>query len=984
MLVDRRNFLCGRAGFAGASALAGCATQSGLSDAESSVHAGMSEVAETESFSIRVFFLPLKTLLLSMMLALGLLQSACTYAPSEEVNPAGVQITETRESYTLSNGIVSAVISKRNGDILAFSYLGDETLSPRSGSHSAGYWSHDPTGGVALIPRISVDPDTNEGTVGEVSIKGISGGRKMGHGPGTPIDGDLALDVDIRWAMKAGDAGIYTYTAFDHRPDYPSGVMAEARIAVELDKKFDHIHADDARSGKFPLLNEGVDKYVYVALQAEERTYGWTSPEEKLGWFLLNPSAEYLSGGPTKVEFLVHGAPTVLNYWKSSHYYGANVTLADGEDWQRVIGPFKFQVVEGESHAEMVEMAKAELAKEEAAWPFEWVDAEGYTPPAERGVVSGRIDLTTTDQPGTLHVGLTKTPYSFTTDFGAEREIEWQNDGKYYQFWAISDEVDGSFEIEDVPPGTYSLHAYVEGIPGEYSETDIVVDGQGKTTKLGVLNWVPKSFGKTVWQIGTPDKSGAEFHLGDRYFEPGIQLRFSEKFSGGLRYETANAEASDWFFTQAPTAIEGRDYEVRAFVGIVGEGEATPYDIAFDLDDQPTGFATLRLGLTSVTSPVLNVAVNGVEVPGFSFKLADHALVRHQMYGRWLETWTSFDASLLKAGMNEITLTIPAGEMNNSVVYDFVRLELDEAAREPPAAHEPKPRRPRRPVPPPPEVQAYEVRTFHDDARFGLTSDDEPVLTSEGGKLYFKKPGMESVLISNEDIELGPWAVSPDENFLAYMLKDPSREGYDIIRFFDLKTGRAVADELLYVQSSVLDWRTDSSGIYYSKRRDPFEDEERQRFNTAQSVYFHKIGTDRLADKRVYGSDRGRMIHYAETSDDGEWLIVNASVSGNGRSEIVLLNLTEQVPGPFKAIRTMADNWQFAGSKDGQLFFVTTEGAPNRRLVSMNTTNPSLPLTDIVPETDRKLEMARLEGGVFRLAYDVEGKIETEMAAVPE
>ena len=49
---------------------------------------------------------------------------------------------------------------------------------------------------------------------------------------------------------------------------------------------------------------------------------------------------EYLSGGPTKVEFLCHrdttrvAAPCLLNYWRSSHYGGAAVTVGAGEHWR--------------------------------------------------------------------------------------------------------------------------------------------------------------------------------------------------------------------------------------------------------------------------------------------------------------------------------------------------------------------------------------------------------------------------------------------------------------------------------------------------------------------------------------------------------------------------------------------------------------------------------------------------------------------------
>ena len=37
-----------------------------------------------------------------------------------------------------------------------------------------------------------------------------------------------------------------------------------------------------------------------------------------------------------------------------------------------------------------------------------------------------------------------------------------------------------------------------------------------------------------------------------------------------------------------------------------------------------------------------------------------------------------FDAALLKAGENQMQLTVPAGEVTSGVVYDYLRLELKE------------------------------------------------------------------------------------------------------------------------------------------------------------------------------------------------------------------------------------------------------------------------------------------------------------------
>jgi len=40
----------------------------------------------------------------------------------------------------------------------------------------------------------------------------------------------------------------------------------------------------------------------------------------------------------------------------------------------------------------------------------------------------------------------------------------------------------------------------------------------------------------------------------------------------------------------------------------------------------------------------------------------------------------AFDASLMKGGTNMLTLTIPAGSLTSGILYDYLRLELDENA----------------------------------------------------------------------------------------------------------------------------------------------------------------------------------------------------------------------------------------------------------------------------------------------------------------
>ena len=164
---------------------------------------------------------------------------------------APVTVQENASSFTLANGIVTARVDKKSGDLLSLQYQGVETLNFNSG-HSGGYWSHDTLGGTQTLTAITINPATNGGERGEVSVKGISGGKKMGHGPGAGQGGDFPADIEIRYTVGRGEAGVYTYCTFDHLPGYPAATMTEARYCAKLADLFDWMTLDAKRSMAFP------------------------------------------------------------------------------------------------------------------------------------------------------------------------------------------------------------------------------------------------------------------------------------------------------------------------------------------------------------------------------------------------------------------------------------------------------------------------------------------------------------------------------------------------------------------------------------------------------------------------------------------------------------------------------------------------------------------------------------------------------------
>lgn len=606
---------------------------------------------------------------------------------------ASVTVTESPTEFTLANELVTAHVSKRSGDLTSLTHRGVEMLTDKSG-HAGGYWSHDTTGGKDTLTRITIDPKSNRGARGEVSVKAISGGKKMGHGPGVPkgAEGDLAIDIEIRYALGQGESGVYTYCTFEHPAEYPAGAFTEARFAAKLADIFDWMTVDAKRDKAYPAsLREG-DKYIYTAVQSENPAFGWSSTTKQTGFWLINPSVEYLSGGPTKVEFLCHrdttpvAAPIVLNYWRSSHYGGAAVEVAAGERWSKVIGPFLLYVNTGGDPKQLAADARAQWAKEAAKWPYDWVAGVDYPRRAERSTVRGQFALADPHAAKktlpNLRVGLTAANYTTTfTRSGAPapgREIGWQNDGKHYQFWSRGEDT-GTFAIPNVRAGTYTLRAMADGVLGEFAQADVTVTA-GKPLDLGKLTWKPVRRGKPLWEVGVPNRSGAEFRGGDEFYKPDMPLAYARHFPNDVTFVIGKSDfRRDWYFQHVPHN-EDPNAKVEAFFGIRSAGRATPFRIEFDVAAAPRGRATLRLAICGSGAREIGVAVNDQPAGKVDRLLNDGAITRHAIQGMWYEREVAFDAALLKPGRNVLTLTVPAGPINNGVIYDYLRLELDEAA----------------------------------------------------------------------------------------------------------------------------------------------------------------------------------------------------------------------------------------------------------------------------------------------------------------
>jgi rhamnogalacturonan endolyase len=736
----------------------------------------------------------------STFLALAvLLSSGAKAQPAAHVLPkvakvtvnSPVTLTDNGDSWTLDNGIVKMTVPKRDGNLSSLVYHGVEILT------RGKYWEQTPAG--TITARVTIDPATNGGERAEVSVKGVNpgGGARGGGTPGegapnasAPRPGGApggvfpggggarggGMDIETRFTLERGTSGFYTYAEYTHHASYPRAGEGESRFILEdMNPTFDWLSVDKDRNQLMShapedhpihakeqsIYTSGVyknsveHKYSYNAPMYKLTAWGWSSTKDRIGVYFINPSTEYIVGGPERLDLIDHmtapGAASyqaiILDYWTSGHYAGgASNSIPAGEEWRHVVGPIfvyfnriadprdpsqadldKLAATSGSGapavpavwHDNSLALWNDAVAKSKvvkAAWPYSWVEGVDYPHKDGRGTVTGQLVLNDPQAASkglpNLNVGLTSPNYQGNASprAGNGNIVTWPHDGKNYQFWVVGT-TDGRFTIPNVRPGTYVLRAFANGVLGEFDRTAKVTVEAGKTVDLGKLEWQPVRYGKQIWEIGYPDRTGDKFFKGDsdNYWLWGWGLRYSGLFPNDITYTIGKSDyRKDWFFQEVPHSDTeawknpaAKDPLNQRFGWVAlptgtkdpwsewGKGRATTWTVKFNMPKASKGTAVLRVALAGAdggngTDPSvagnLSIGLNGQTV-GTIHTIATNALRYNTNKGVWNQYIQKFDASLLKPGENEMTFTVPAGDVTTGVVWDYLRLELNDGSK---------------------------------------------------------------------------------------------------------------------------------------------------------------------------------------------------------------------------------------------------------------------------------------------------------------
>ncbi|XP_078435920.1 uncharacterized protein LOC144706766 isoform X2 [Wolffia australiana] len=657
-----------------------------------------------------------------------------TMAPSSEVT-----ITDQECHVVLDNGILRVTLMKPSGMISGISFNGLDNLMEVSNEESdRGYWSANwsdlnGSGHFDRMKGSNFRVIVENGEQAEISFS-----RNWDASlAGTAV---IPLNIDWRIVMVRGVSGVYIYSIFAFPDDGPAFNLAEARAVFKLRKdmwviaaisadenggnhrvsrRFHYMAMADNRQRIMPmpedrlpprgrplaypeavklenpidpaLIGEVDDKYQYSCENEKNRVHGWICFDPPTGFWQITPSNEFRTGGPSKQDLTSHVGPTTLAMFVSTHYAGEDLELkfTQGELWKKVFGPVFIYVNSNDFGADPLylwEDAKSKMLAEKESWPYDFPESVDFQKREQRGCLRGRLLVkdrfldNVEIAPQGAHVGLALPGLPGS----------WQRESKGYQFWTRT-RSEGRFAISEVREGEYGLYAWVPGVLGDFKLDQTVTITPGSCVNVGEIVLEPPRSGPTLWEIGIPDRSAAEFFIPepnpvyvnklysghpDRFRQYGLWERYVELYpDADLVYTVGESDyAKDWFYAhvtrKADDGYKSTTWQIKFTLGRcrrLEDGESYK----------------LRIALAAAKNAELQwqVRVNDPDASPAHFTTGliggDNSIARHGIHGLyWLFQVDVQREWLVMNGDNTIYLTQAAASSPfQGLMYDYLRLE---------------------------------------------------------------------------------------------------------------------------------------------------------------------------------------------------------------------------------------------------------------------------------------------------------------------
>jgi prolyl oligopeptidase len=161
----------------------------------------------------------------------------------------------------------------------------------------------------------------------------------------------------------------------------------------------------------------------------------------------------------------------------------------------------------------------------------------------------------------------------------------------------------------------------------------------------------------------------------------------------------------------------------------------------------------------------------------------------------------------------------------------------------------------------------------------------------------------------------------------------------------DLASGQDLPDVLRFTKYYPPEFTPDGKGLYYSAFPAPPAGKELSAADLGNAVYYHAIGTAASSDRALLSDpahpDRQFQPYLTR---DGRWLIVlvgEGEVGDKGREDVYLIDLTAPAPTAIELATGFEAGYRYIGADNGSLYFLTSRGAPNGRVLAVDLKSPS-------------------------------------------
>lgn len=235
---------------------------------------------------------------------------------------------------------------------------------------------------------------------------------------------------------------------------------------------------------------------------------------------------------------------------------------------------------------------------------------------------------------------------------------------------------------------------------------------------------------------------------------------------------------------------------------------------------------------------------------------------------------------------------------------------------------------------------------------------------------------------------LGGMNFSEDGKILAYSISEGGSDWRKII-IMDAETREIKEDTLIDVKFSGISWRG-NEGFYYSSYDKP-QGSELSALTDQHKLYYHKLGTPQSEDELIFGGTPEQKHRYVggSVSEDNRYLFISANTSTSG-GKLFMMDLSAANPTLDTIVGHENNSSYVMDNQGSKLFIVTDLDAPNRRIVTVDASNPTPEnWVDLIPETENVLSPSTGGGYIFTRymqdaisnikQYDYEGKLVREI-----